>query len=384
MQSSTPGQAPSKPFQSNKRRKFVPTIDPDMIEPLNRFSDRLADMDSDDPVIRSRAAAQLTSLSPLMQQLAFAKNAASVHYAARDFKTLEMACAVLEITYDPMDLWNRPDIDNSPSATLSPDIDSVIHQLQTSKYRTIDNSEASVRVAVELLILDRLHHLSDKGSLEHLQLCPEVDVNILRGNTYVTGRADWLLCHDGPQYGIDSTLIAMEARRSDDFSNADRQMATYLAAVQDCRAKIQKIHAVAFGITTDSTRYRFWFMDSERRLSSSVIFDWRVDKAKIIAWIDKMLADAIEASPLTTPTLRRNVSLHNWEKGFRRRHFLSSGSDDSPLTEGLPFDITAPDSCQLIGPAWYQGRKVMVVEYDEEEESMAKIEEDEKDFAVED
>lgn len=120
MQSSTLGQAPSQAFQSNKRRKLVPTIDPDMIEPLNRFSDMLADMNSDDPVIRSRAAEQLTVLSPLMQQLAFAKNVAGVHYAARDFKTLGVACTILEITHNPMDLWNRPDIDNSPSATLSP------------------------------------------------------------------------------------------------------------------------------------------------------------------------------------------------------------------------------------------------------------------------
>jgi hypothetical protein len=235
-----------------------------------------------------------------------------------------------------------------PSATLSPDVDSVIHRLQISEYHTIDNSEASVCVVVELLILDRLHHFSDKGLLEHLQLYPEVDVNLLRGNTYVTGRADWLLCHDDPQYGIDSTLIAIEAKRSCEFSCADRQMATYLAAVQDCRAKIQKIHAIAFGITTDSTRYQFWFIDSKRRLFSSVIFDWRLDKAKVIAWIDKMLAKAIEASPLTTLTLRRNVSLRNWEKDFRRRQLLSSESDDSPVTEGLPFDISVPDSCQLV------------------------------------
>ena len=137
----------------------------------------------------------------------------------------------------------------------------------------------------------------------------------------------------------------------------------YLAAVQASRAK-SKIHAIAFGIATDSNQFRFWFMDSERRLFSSMVFDWRLHKAKIIAWVDKMLAEAIEASPLTTPTLRRNVSLRNWEKDFRRRQLLSSGSDDSPLTEGPPFDINVPESSQLVGPAWYRGQKVMVVEYE--------------------
>ncbi|KAJ5955463.1 hypothetical protein N7501_009742 [Penicillium viridicatum] len=46
-----------------------------------------------------------------------------------------------------------------------------------------------------------------------------------------------------------------------------------------------------------------------------MVFEWRLHNAKIIA-VDKML-DAIEASPLTTPTLRQNVSLRNWERDFR-------------------------------------------------------------------
>ncbi|KAJ5772397.1 hypothetical protein N7520_002926 [Penicillium odoratum] len=280
-----------------------------MVESLNRFSDMLTDMKSDDPVVRSRAAEQLTLLSPLMQQLALERNNGGVHYAARDFKSLVMTCTILEISHNSKDLWNRPDIDNSPSATLSPDADSVIHRLQISEYHTIDNSEGF--------------------------LYPEADVNFQRGNKYITGRADWLLCHDDSRPGIDSKFIAIEAKRT----------------APDCRAKVSKIHAVAFGITTDT---------------------------KIITWIDKMLADAIEASPLTTPTLRRNVSLRNWEKNLRRRQLLSSAPEDSPLTEGLPFDISAPESSQLIGVAWYYGRQVMVVEYEEENE------EDEEDFAVED
>jgi hypothetical protein len=96
-------------------------------------------------------------------------------------------------------------------------------------------------------------------------------------------------------------------------------------------------------------------VNSGRRLFSSAVFEWRLHKAMIIAWVDKMLSKAIEASPLTTPILRRDVSLRNWEKDFRRRQILSSESNDSPLTEGCPFDINVPDSSQLVRPAWYQG-----------------------------
>lgn len=82
-----------------------------------------------------------------------------------------------------------------------------------------------------------------------------------------------------------------------------------------------------------------------------------------------MLVGAIEASPLTTPTLRRNISLRDWEKDFRRRHLLSSDSEDSPVTEGLPFDIFAPEQRRIVAPAWNHSRKIVLIQYDEEEPS---------------
>ncbi|KAJ5203435.1 hypothetical protein N7449_005514 [Penicillium cf. viridicatum] len=242
-----------------------------MFETVVSFLDMLADMNSDDPAVRSSAVQLLTMLSPLMQQLAQSQKPATVHYAAGRWKSLQEACANLQVTHDPQEhLWDRPDIDKVPPATLSPDVDSVIQRLQRSSYRTIDNSEASIRVVVELLVLDRLHNLRDSGALERLQLHPEVDVCLTLGDAYITGRADWLLCHDDPQYGINSTLLAIEANRSRDFSSADSQIATYLTAVQASRAKVTKIHAIAFGITTDSNQYKFWFLDSEQRIFSLV------------------------------------------------------------------------------------------------------------------
>lgn len=201
-----------------------------------------------------------------------------------------------------------------------------------------------------------------------MHLYPEVDINLIRGNTYVTGRADYLLCHEDSEHGIESTLIAIEAKRPVDYSASHHQMAAYLAAIQDCRAQSAKPHPIAFGITTDSALFTFYFLDSQRRLSCSGQFDWRREKVKIIAWIDKILADAIKASPLTTPVLRRNLSLRNWERDFRRRQLLSSGSDDSLLAEGLPLAISAPDSSQVVGTVWYRTGQVLVVEYNEYDE----------------
>jgi hypothetical protein len=146
-------------------------------------------------------------------------------------------------------------------------------------------------------------------------------------------------------------------------------MATYLAAIQNSRALATKLHALSFGITTDSSIFQFWFLDSDRHLVSSKPFDWRFDKNLIIAWIDKMLADAIEASPLTTPVLRRNISLRNWENNFKQRHHLNPESDSSPTGTGVPLDIYFPESGRVVGQAFYHGRTVLVIEYDENEEN---------------
>ncbi|KAJ5420428.1 hypothetical protein N7465_002947, partial [Penicillium sp. CMV-2018d] len=215
-------------------------------------------------------------------------------------------------------------------ATLPPGVNSVIQRLQRSDYHTIDNSEASIRDVLELLILDWLYHLSDSGALERLRLYSEVDADLLLGDTYSNSRADWLLCHDDPQYGIDSTRNGV--------ANFLCQIATYFATIQASRTKVTKIHAIAFGITTDSNKYQFWFMDSERRLFSSVVFEWRLHKAKIITWIDKIDAHFTTKCPST-----------QLDEGFR----LSLESDYFPLTERLPLDIIVPDVCHLVELAWY-------------------------------
>ena len=233
-----------------------PSRDPETLATVATFSYMLEDIQSDDPFVRSRAVQSLDSLSPLIQDLAQSKK--TVHYTAGKFKSLQDACAILEVTHKTHEhIWDRQDIDDVHSVTLSPDVDSVIQRLHHSEYHKIDNWESSVRVVVELIILDRLHNLSDRGALEHLQLYPEVDVDLLVGKKHITSRADWLLCHDDPRYSIDSTSVAIEANRSYEFFNADCQLATYLTAIQASRAKISKVHAIAFGIMTDANRFQF-------------------------------------------------------------------------------------------------------------------------------
>jgi hypothetical protein len=148
--------------------------------------------------------------------------------------------------------------------------------------------------------------------------------------------------------------LLLKAKQGYDLSYAAHQLATYLAAVQNCRARKGKDPACALGITTDGCQYKFWFMDSNLQLTSSVTFDWRCQKNTIIAWIDKMLADAIP---------------RNWERDFRRRH---------GLTSGIPFAITVPRSSQIVVTACHNGRTILIVEYDadgDEDEDEDEVEE---------
>jgi hypothetical protein len=68
-----------------------------------------------------------------MQQLAKAKKSTGAHYAASKFRYLQEACRIPQVTHDPEEnIWNRHDIDDVPSATLSTDVDNVIQRLKHS------------------------------------------------------------------------------------------------------------------------------------------------------------------------------------------------------------------------------------------------------------
>lgn len=222
------------------------------------------------------------------------------HYDARDFSSIVHACRILGITYKSEAVWDWPDLNDSPLSTLSPEVDRGIHILRTSPLYL-----ASAHSAIGLLMLDRLRHISDKGppGLDHLELGPGRDFNLLHTNKSINGRPGLLLFNKN-ENGIDSALIAIEARCGRDSGYSEQQMATNLAAIQDRRARKSKTPPPALGITTDGTCYRFWLLDSGRQLISSQVFDWRTAKATIIAWIDKILAETIEAFPPPTPTIQ--------------------------------------------------------------------------------
>ena len=48
-----------------------------------------------------------------------------------------------------------------------------------------------------------------------------------------------------------------------------------------------------FGLLTDSTNFRFVYLDPLRKLFVSKPHEWMEEKARIIQWIDKILKDSV-------------------------------------------------------------------------------------------
>jgi hypothetical protein len=135
MQSSTSGEMPSQ-------MKYIPPINAEMLDPLTRFSDMLANINSNNPRARSYVAEQLRKLVPLMQQIASSQNL--VHYATRDLRGFPEAHAILAIRHDPNSVWDQPVLKHFPrilvpsplvSIVLSPDYE--VQNITKSRFRKL-------------------------------------------------------------------------------------------------------------------------------------------------------------------------------------------------------------------------------------------------------
>lgn len=117
---------------------------------------------------------------------------------------------------------------------------------------------------------------------------------------------------------------ASEAKRLGSAQSGLPQLIIYLAAVQDRRKQTGKRNCSTFGILSDSSLFIFAHLDSHRKLFVSRPHSWHSEKVKIIQWIDRLLADAIHASPHTTPVKSGNTSLMAY------RNFLDQGYHFGP------------------------------------------------------
>ena len=196
-----------------------------------------------------------------------------------------------------------------------------------------DATEATSRIAVDIMLIAcKLHimclhptHFSpkkqklavrpdtpqDMEAREIVKIYPEVElaVEVVEPGTNekvrVTGRADWGFGYSGRNGAAHGTfLVAMEAKRRDLFSTAERQLLTYLAILRETRIRAGKVNAVTQGFYTDGYRYCFMAINADGNVESSPPYDVMNPEGgrTVFNFIVSILESAIKSSPTVTPT----------------------------------------------------------------------------------
>jgi hypothetical protein len=100
-------------------------------------------------------------------------------------------------------------------------------------------------------------------------------------------------------------------------------------------------------------------------LNSYILF--KTDK--ILKWLDQILADAINASPYTTPARSRNATLFSYEAALQHYHF-SAGLTGEEMVALPPVNIFLKGNreYQQVGKVRYNGRELLILEHETDAE----------------
>lgn len=87
-----------------------------------------------------------------------------------------------------------------------------------------------------------------------------------------------------------------------------------------------KINRTVFGVLTDSETYLFVLLDSNRKAFVSLHLYSATGFNSVVSFLDRILRDAIDLSPHTTPTKRRNTVMKYYGKHLSNTYTWGNGS----------------------------------------------------------
>lgn len=221
-----------------------------------------------------------------------------------------------------------------------------ITHIKSSRYYKYGD-EALIRSVIDVLLCGRLEHLDDVGANKHLHVAAEVDIQVkardpkavdpsVNTKVIIKGCADWMIEYALSKKSLSSKLIIIEAKRDGGSSGGVAQLICYLAGVQEARVEDDKTNQQVFGILTDSSEFRFAFLNESRQMFLSDPLLWRSNAPHIVTYIDHILRKAIESSPHTTPLKDKNRQLLNYTRHLRSSFEYGEGSDLDSLPELKP------------------------------------------------
>ena len=207
----------------------------------------------------------------------------------------------------------------------------VIEDLKTNRYVCSRTDEAITRTILDLVLVDRLNQLEDMGVSCRLLLSAEVPVSVKYVDEHgkpilLKGHADWALGYGTDKRNTGSLLIIVEAKPAGNASVGMPQMLVYMAAIQDARQ--DRTNKTVFGMLSDGTNYTFACLNNNKRLLISRNFQWLFDRPKILRHIDRILLDAIQSSPHTTPVKLKNSNICGYTRYLQGSWKFGEDSDD--------------------------------------------------------
>jgi len=156
----------------------------------------------------------------------------------------------------------------------------------------------------------------------------------------VSGIADWAMGYgDRAELEDGTVLLAIEAKRKENVSNAEAQLLAYLATIRQLRIQANKINVMTQGFFSDGEIYRFICICNNGTVMKSRHYDipLKHELKSVFNFLLSMLITATESSPNTSPTKpgpEQDKKIENFDGDVFVRVFEED--------EDVDFDIPTP------------------------------------------
>jgi hypothetical protein len=195
--------------------------------------------------------------------------------------------------------------DNDPTAATTPTVEQ--SELSTNS----PHDQQATEITVPSYIAPTTPLMAPKSTFQPLpiKVFPEMSlsVQVEKGGQewLVSGIADWAMGYgDRAVLGDGTVLLAIEAKRKENVSNAEAQLLAYLATIRQLRIQANKKNVMTQGFFSDGEVYRFMCIRNNGTVMKSAYYDLSLnrDLKSVFNFLLSILITAAESSPNTSPT----------------------------------------------------------------------------------
>ena len=159
------------------------------------------------------------------------------------------------------------------------------------------------RTVLDLILINRVGQVKEKDKPSSLQYSVKVPVSLyVKDNSdndeIIKGEADWVIGYGADKACIGSIFVVIDTEPLQNTLIAMNQLLVCMAAAQNARRSLVDVH----GMVSDGENYEFACLDKNKILRTSAPYQWFVDQARIITYIDNILMAALESRPHPSPT----------------------------------------------------------------------------------